>query len=119
MIPVRRKSGKQYLHTKSDKYRSDVKRKIAAYHRYVQLGCIAQGLLQHLSVNFKGSVWNNFKSWLRTMIVEKAPSEMVVAQALRFSLPEFLAVMHGKHTLEKFISENADLDRMPGLRLAM
>lgn len=119
MIPVRRKSGKQYLHTKSEKYRGDVKRKIAAYHRYVQLGCIAQGLLQHLSVNFKGSVWNNFKSWLRTMIVGKAPSEMVVAQALRSSLSDFLAVMQGKHTLEKFITENADLDRMPGLRLAM
>jgi len=42
------------------------------------------------------------------MIVEKAPSEMVVAQALRSSLPEFLVVMQGKHKLEKFITENTD-----------
>jgi len=40
MIPVRRKIGNQHLHKKSEKYRNDVKRKIATYHRYVQLGCM-------------------------------------------------------------------------------
>ena len=49
MTPLRRVSGNQYLHHKSDAYRNAVRRKIAAYHRHIQLGLIAQGLLQILS----------------------------------------------------------------------
>jgi len=44
-----------------------------AYHRYVQLGCIAQGLLQHLAINFRDVVWASFRSWLRTMREEIHP----------------------------------------------
>jgi len=49
MTPLRRVSGNQYLHHKSDDYRDAIRRKIAAYHRHIQLGLIAQGLLQILS----------------------------------------------------------------------
>ena len=118
MTPIRRRSGKQYLHRKSEKYREMVRNKIAAYHRYVQLGCIAQGLLQYLSVKFAPRVWQHFNSWMRTMNPDGSPSEMVVGQALRASLPTFLATTHGEHELEKFIVENADLSRMPNLRLS-
>jgi hypothetical protein len=111
-------SGNQYLHRKTEEYRQKIKRKMDAYHRYVQLGCIAQGLLQYLSVRFPKTVWLHFNSWLRTMNIQKAPSEMVVAQALRASLPKFLVVNHGSHDLEKFIVENADLSRLPEMRLA-
>src|SRR5260370_38029880 len=38
MTPLRRVSGNQYLHRKSDAYRDAVRRKIAAYHRHIQLG---------------------------------------------------------------------------------
>jgi hypothetical protein len=58
------------------------------------------------------------KSWLRTMKPDQAPSEMVVAQALRSSLPNLLATTHGTHELEKFIVDNADLSRLPDLRLS-
>jgi len=118
MVPIRRRSGNQHLHRRSEKYREMVRNKIAAYHRYVQLGCIAQGLLQHLSVNSASLVWQHFNSWLRTMFTDRSPSEMVVGQALRSSLPAFLAATHGQHELEKFIVENADLDRMPNLKLS-
>jgi hypothetical protein len=117
MTPIRKGSGNQHLHRKTEEYRQQVKRKMGAYHRYVQLGCIAQGMLQYLSVTFGNEVWLHFKSWLRTMKLDKAPSEMVVAQALRSCLPKFLVVKHGAHDLEKFIVENADLSRMPELRL--
>jgi hypothetical protein len=118
MLPRRKGSGNQYLHRETEPYRQQIKRKMAAYHRYIQLGCIAQGLLQYLSVTFGKTVWRCFGSWLRTMNQDKAPSEMVVAQALRASLPRFLVVQHGSHDLEKFIVENADVSRMPELRLA-
>jgi hypothetical protein len=117
MKPIRIRSGNQYLHKKTEKYREQVKRKMDAYHRYVQLACIAQGLLQYLSVKYGKKVWLHFRSWLRTMNEDKAPSEMVVAHSLRNSLPEFLVVKHGEHDLEKFIAENADLSRVPELRL--
>ena len=117
MIPIRRGSGNQHLHRRTEEYRQQVRRKMRAYHCYVQLGCIAQGILQYLSVTFGHRVWLHFNSWLRTMKQYAAPSEMVVAQTLRACLPKFLVVKHGSHDLEKFIVENADVSRVPGLRL--
>jgi hypothetical protein len=114
----RRRSGDQHLHMKSEKYRNDVRRKLGAYHRYVQLGCIAQGLLQHLALNFRALVWAKFGSWLRTMKRHDYPSEAVVAHALRSSLPEFLLEAPDTHELKIFIAENADLSCYSGLRLA-
>jgi hypothetical protein len=118
MVPIARRSGNQYLHRKSDKYRCGVRRKMSAYHRYVQLGCIAQGLLQHLAINRRQEVWRRFNSWMRTMIPSKPPSEAVVAQALRSSLPEFLASSPDTEELKKFLLDNADIDRCPALQLA-
>ena len=118
MTPIRRRSGNQHLHHKTEKYREMVRNKVAAYHRYIQLGCIAQGFLQYLSVKFGTQVWQRFGSWLRTMKTDQSPSEMVVGQALRSSLPHFLATMHGRHELEKMIVDNADLSRLPELRIS-
>lgn len=103
MTPIRRVSGNQYMHHKSDRYRQMVRRKLAAYHNYVQLGCIAQGLLQYLAITARSTVWTLFHSWLRTMRTELPPSELVVAHALRSSLPEFLAAGPADTTLAKFL----------------
>jgi hypothetical protein len=46
------------------------------------------------------------------------PSEMVVAHALRESLPEFLASNAEDSALQKFILERAEPRRLPGLLLA-
>jgi len=118
MTPLSRRSGNQYLHMKTENYRRLVRRKMDAYHRYVQLGCIAQGLLQHLSLNFRKKVWAHFNSWMRTMNPSQPPSEAVVAQALRSSLPEFLVFSSDTHDLKKFIIENADLHRCRELQMA-
>ena len=60
MTPLRRVSGNQYLHHKSDAYRNAVRRKNATYHRRIQLGLIAQGLLQILSVTKPTLIWQSF-----------------------------------------------------------
>jgi hypothetical protein len=117
MTPLKRISGNQHLHKKSDNYRNQVKRKIKAYHCYVQIGCIAQGLLMHLSVNFSSTVWKSFRSWLRTMKKDLPPSEMVVSYALRSSLPVFLLGRNKTLPLKKFITDNADPYIMPDWRL--
>jgi len=44
---------------------------------------------------------------------DKAPSEMVVAQAMPACLAQFLVAKHGSHALRKFIVQNADVSKMP------
>jgi len=118
MTPISRRSGNQYMHRKSKHYRDHVHRKLAAYHRYVQLGCIAQGLLQYLALYFRADVWAHFRSWLRTMNPAQPPSEAVVAQALRNTLPEFLLDNSDGHDFKKFILDRTDFERCPPLQLA-
>jgi hypothetical protein len=103
MTPIRVGSGNQYLHMKTDLYRQQVKRKVRAYHLHVQLGCVAQGLLQHLAVNHGAMVWRQFRSWLRTMNPSKPPSELVTAYALRDCLPEFLDELALEPNTKKFM----------------
>ena len=118
MQPRRRGAGDQYLHRTSDDYRRLVRRKLAAYHRSIQLGCIAQGLLQHLALNRRKQVWRHFRSWMRTMNPAAPPSEAVVAEALRGTLPEFLLGASDGHKLKKFLLDHADPKRRVALRLA-
>jgi DDE superfamily endonuclease len=118
MTPLRRVSGNQYLHRKSDAYRDAVRRKIAAYHRHIQLGLIAQGLLQILSATKPPLVWQSFGSWIRTIRPGLAPSEQVVAIALRNTLPEFLATAAKTSIVVKFIRDRLDLSRTEGTTLA-
>lgn len=118
MTPLRRVSGNQHLHRKSEAYRNAVRRKIAAYHRHIQLGLIAQGLLQILSATKPTLVWQSFGSWIRTVRPGLAPSEQVVAIALRNTLPEFLATDAKPSILVKFIRDRLDLSRTEGTSLA-
>ncbi len=82
MKPIKRSSGDQYLHKKPEAYRQAVRRKIDAYHRYVQTGLIAQGLLQYLSAAFPQLVFSSFGSWFRRIRSDLSPSEHVAAIAL-------------------------------------
>jgi hypothetical protein len=100
----KRGSGNQDIRKRSRDYKDAVRRKIAAYHRFVQLGCIAQGLLQLLALTHRPTVWQRFRSWLRTMNPQQCPSELVVAQALRTSLPEFLADPAAPRDLVEFLA---------------
>lgn len=104
MKPIRRGTGDQYLHRTTPAYRAAVRRKLGAYHVYVQLGAIAQGLLLHLAINHTAEVWRGFWSWLRTMKPDMPPSELVVANALRSSLPAFLAVADSVPGLKKIMT---------------
>jgi len=117
MTLLPRRSGNQFLHRKPPSYRDQVRRKIGAYHAHIQLGCIAQGMLQVLSILCTDSVWKSFGSWLRTIRPGVLPSELVVAIALRHSLPLFLADSFPAHPLAKFIRERIDLSRHEGIEL--
>ncbi len=104
MTPIRRGSGKQYVQRKSEVYRAHVRRKLAAYERHIQLGLIAQGLLQYLAVSFRRVAWFNFHSYIRTACPQKPPSEWVVAHALRHTWPNFLRGSAESVILKKFLA---------------
>lgn len=118
MDKLSRRSGDQYLHRKPDVYRAAVRRKLAAYHRYIQVGLIAQGVLQCLAITKPALVWKSFGSWLCTIRPDIPPSELVVMGALRNALPEFLAGCGPAMILRKFLRDRIDLSRAEGLRLA-
>jgi hypothetical protein len=117
MVPIGRKSGNQHLHMKTSAYRNAVRRKMAAYHRHIQLGLIAQGLLQILSATVPEMIWKSFGSWIRTIRPGLAPSEQVTAIALRNTIPEFLADNQKASIWTKFLRERIDLERTEGFRL--
>jgi hypothetical protein len=118
MKPLHRRSGNQHLHRQTLEYRQGIKRKIHAYHVFMQAGVVAQGLLQYLAVVFPERVWRTFGSWLRTIRPGIPPSELVVAHALRNSLPEFLLDSAANHPMAKFITERQDPERKDMFRLA-
>jgi hypothetical protein len=118
MTPLRHRNGNQYLHRRSSDYRDKIKRKVRAYHVHIQAGVIAQGLLQYLSVVFPKLVWDSFGSWLRTIRPGIPPSEFVVTNALRHTLPEFLLGSSKSDSLAKFIADRQDRHNMRIFRLA-
>ena len=117
MKPIKRNGGNQYLHMETEEYRDKIKRKMQAYHRFMQVGLIAQGLMQVLATTVPRLVWCSFGSWLRTMRPGICPSEMVVATAMRNTLPDFLADDACAPRLTKFIRDRLDLERAEGTRL--
>jgi len=117
MTRIKKCSGDQYLHRKSEEYRDQVKRKLRAYHTHVQLGLIAQGILQILAMTAHQLVWKTFGSWIRTVRPNILPSEAIVMNSLKNTLPEFLRGTHTEANLEKFILEKIDLGRAEGQRM--
>jgi hypothetical protein len=111
MKPLRSRQTNQYLHRKSENYRKSVKRKLDAYHRFIQIGVLAQGIMIALATTRPKLVWASFGSWLRTVRANQCPSEMVVAMALKNRFGEFLLSNPVELNLVKFIRERLDLSR--------
>ncbi len=84
---------------------------------YMQLGIIAQGLLQYLSLTCTKAVWGSFGSWLRTIRDGIYPSEQVTALAMKHTLPELIVNSPEDQILVNFIRQKIDLGRQEGLRL--
>ena len=117
MKPLKRRNGNQYMHRESLEYRDLVKRKLRAYHLFIQAGLIAQGLLQYLALAFPQLVWDSFGSWLRTIRAGIPPSELVVATALRQRLPQFLLDNSQGNIFTKFILDRQDQDKIELFRM--
>ena len=101
----------QHLHHKSEKYRNAVKRKLHAYHCFMQAGAIAQGLMTAIGLLIPDFCWTNYSSWMRTMNLSRIPSEWVVQHVLRKTFPELLADTSKAPDWVKFIVKRMDLKR--------
>lgn len=110
-------SGDHDVRGETEAYRDAVRRKMRAYHLHIQLGVVAQGILQVVGATQPCNVWRLFGSWLRTVRPGVAPSEAVTSLAMRNSLPQFLADAPKSHLLAKLMRRNIDLRRAEGLRL--
>lgn len=117
MKPTRRGGGAQYLHGKPAAYKAKVRRLERKYNLHVQLGLVAQGLLQYLAVKFPKQVRRNARTWLRTDRTERTPSEALTSRALAGGLPEFLQDDDSGVNWAKSLAKNADLARLPGIRV--
>jgi hypothetical protein len=118
MTKISSRSGNQHLHHKSEAYRIAVRRKLGAYHRHIQIGLIAQGILQCIAITSPDLVWRHFGSWLATIRPGIPPSELVVMAALRNMLPDFLARSAPGFIFTKFLRDRFDLKRAEGFRMA-
>lgn len=117
MMPTKPGDRDVKLYEYSLKYRQKVKKKLAAYNCYIQIGVIAQGVLMFLASVHPQKVWRSFGSWLRTIRPDLAPSELVTSIALRNTLPQFLLGSDTSINLKKFLMNRIDLERSEGLRL--
>lgn len=120
MLTMRRRpktSGDQDIRNEEESYQQKVERKIRAYHLYIQIGVIAQGLLQAIAIKHTKLVWRYYGSWIRTRRYGVQPSEWVAALALRNSLPEFLTGTGKGFTLAIFLRKRIDLARSEGTKL--
>jgi hypothetical protein len=106
------------MHRQSARYRTAVRRKLGAYRRHIQIGLIAQGLLQYLSASHAQLVWSSFGSWLRTIRDGGCPSELVTTIALRSTLPQFLLESSAASKFTKFVRNHIDPDHAAPQRLS-
>lgn len=118
IAPTKRFGKEKILQFAPTSLKNKIKEKQKAYNLFIQLGFIAQGLMQYLSINYTQIVWNNFGSWLRTIRSNLPPSEKVVGLAMSNTFLEFLTDCKTEPIFKKFIQKRIDIDNIPGCKLA-
>ena len=110
MMPRRRgkASGDSLIHFAPKDFKEKIKKKINSYHLFIQLGFIAQGLLQYLSIYHYNVVWKTFGSWLRTIRDETLPSEKVVAMAMSRTYHHFIDDEQKESIFKKFLLQRTN-----------
>lgn len=117
MRGTKRGGGNWLLHFSPPEFKLKVERKLHAYHLFMMLGFIAQGLMQYLSVHQTSQVWHHFGTWLRTIRPHIPPSEKVVSLAMLQSYGEFIADSENEAAFKKFIHERIDFSQVKGFVL--
>lgn len=64
-----------------------IKQKVEAFERFVNLHAITLGVLQILALELPQSIWKNFPRWFRTLPEHGYPSEQIVRLTLQHQHP--------------------------------
>ncbi len=107
-----------HVRRNTQEYREAIRRKLHAYHVFLFMGVLTQGLMHYLSACHTESVWLCFRSWLRTIRKGVAPTELVVKMAMQNELPEFLLVGAETNPIAKFIDEHQAPEYSDSLKIA-
>lgn len=105
MPKLNRGAGNQFLHRAGETYRSQVRRKIEAYERFVNIAAIALGTLQLLSLKYPSLIWKRFPLWLRTLPEHGYPSEHVVRLTLQHDLHQIFLDNNDSPLLQKILDQ--------------
>lgn len=110
MMPKKRgkASGDSNIHFSPKAFKEKVRKKMKSYHIFIQLGLIAQGMLQYLSIYHSNVVWKTFGTWLRTIRDKTLPSEKVVAMAMSRTYHHFLGD-NQNGSVFKFLRDRSNL----------
>ena len=106
-LKKKKEKGTEYLHRETQEYRQKFLDKIKVYEVYMQLGMIALGLLQCLSLSCHKEIYRGF-GWLRSIRPNLLPSPMVVSMYLAKHQNLFLRGKALDSALHKFLA-----DKMP------
>ncbi len=112
MKPRKRGSGDQVIHFAPTIFKENISRKLNTYHLFIQLGFIAQGLMQYLSIHCHQLVWKNFGTWLRTIRENTLPSEKVVAMTMSRTYIGFLIDGTKYIIFKKFLQARTDISHL-------
>ena len=112
MAPNVRGRGDQVLQFAQKTFKESVSKKLGSYNLFIQIGLIAQGLLQYLSIHHPVTIRSRFGSWLRTMRSDTLPSEMVCAQAMANTYGEFLNDEPICLNFKKFLNKKIDFGQI-------
>lgn len=88
-----------------ESFRQSVARKVEAFERFVNLNAIALGILQILSLEMTGSIWQKFPRWFRTLPSHGYPTEQVVRLTLQHSASMILSRSRPTLILQKFLAD--------------
>lgn len=108
MTKINRGSGPQYLHRATKEYRAKVREKMHAYHVFVNLAAIAQGLLNYLAIRKADLVWQSFGGWMRTIRKDLAPSEAVTSEALKKAYLDYFRSKKDPLSFKKFLRDKME-----------
>lgn len=114
MAPRKRKSKAPQLQFAPAEFKVKVAKKLHAYHLFIQLGFIAQGIMQYLSIFHYQNVWSSFGAWLRTIRDVTLPSEKVVATALTRTYMQFIIDDSNASIFKKFLRKRIHITQLEG-----
>jgi hypothetical protein len=112
MPPIKRGGGDQFVQFSPCQLKERIVKKLNAYHTFIPLGLIAQGLVHYLSIHCHQAVWKNFGTWLRTIRENILPSEKVVSLALGRTYIEFLMDATIGVIFKKFLLKRIDISQL-------